>query len=182
MEGNTPTLIPDWSAILSDVKAIVEIVAIIVGGIWVYYKFIRQREDHALIDFSVDIVFHARKDDYWIVELVACLENKGKVQHRVHDFTFELSSLDRGDKVELKAEFGDQVYFPNLISKGSFLPASAKYFFNEPGLKNRYSHIARVPVKSELVIMHSNFKYIDGKHFHTAEVTKAVPPIDLSQK
>jgi hypothetical protein len=164
-----------WKDLAGVVESIVTVCAILVGGWWTYFRFIKQRENHALIDFTVDIVFHEFKNGYWIVELVAFLENKGKVQHRVSDFKFEVESLNNGDQVLLNEAFGNQVYFPNAIVSGSFLPAKSTYFFNEPGLKNKYSFIARIPQEADVILMHSTFRYLDGKHFHSAEVTKRVP-------
>lgn len=128
-----------------------------------------------MIDFSADITFHEKVGNWWIVELVTFIENKGKVQHKLRDFDFDLASINSSDPVNTSDEFGGQVLFPNLISKGSFLPKKYSEFFIEPGLKNKYSYITRVPVDAEVLILHSWFNYLDGKHSHSAEVTKKVP-------
>jgi hypothetical protein len=150
-------------------------IALLIGATWAYYRFIRQRENYPLIDFTVDIVFHKRIGNWWVVELIAFIDNKGKVQHKIKDFDFDLSALTGSDQVTTSEDFGGQVYFPHLIAKGSFLPKRFKYFFMEPGLKNKYSYIARIPVEAEVVILHSWFNYLDGKHSHTAEVTMKLP-------
>jgi hypothetical protein len=165
----------DFKCIVEIAESIAKILGILIGGWWVYYKFIRQRENQPLIDFTVDIIFHAKQKDYWIVELVAYIENKGKVQHRLYDFPFDLAGLNIENNVELTQKFGNQVYFPNIIATGSFLPARSEYFFIEPGLKNKYSFLTRVPVNTQVVLMHSSFMYLDGKHSHAAEVTRKVP-------
>lgn len=156
-------------------------IALLIGAIWAFYKFYRQRENYSLIDFTVDVEFHSQKDDWWIVELIAYIENKGKVQHRIQDFEFELASLNANDEVTIAEQFGSQVYFPNILSRGSFLQKKYKYFFNEPGLKNKYSFVARVPKDANTVLLHSWFKYLDGKHSHSAEVTKKVPIETISR-
>ena len=150
-------------------------VALLVAAVWAWFKFVRQRENHPLIDFSADIKFHEKLGNWWIVELVAFIENKGKVQHRIKDFDFDLASLSASDRVTTSEDFGGQVYFPHLIAKGSFRPKKYGEFFIEPGLKNKYSYITRVPADAELVILHSWFEYLDGKHSHSAEVTRKVP-------
>lgn len=153
-------------------------IGIIIGGIWVYIKYIRQRENYALIDFTVDIEFHVQKNDYWIVELIAYIENKGKVQHKVRDFHFKLESLRTHDKVGLNEEYRNQVNFPKIEAENSFLPENFSYFFVEPGLKNKYSYITRIPVSAEVVLLHSWFNYIDNERKHIAEVTKKVPQVE----
>jgi len=156
-------------------ESLVTISAIIIGGIWTYNNFIHQRQNKALIDFTVDVVFHQFQEGYWIVELVGIIENKGKVQNKIYNFNFDLASIDHNQPVNLNPEYGNQVNFPNIISEGSFLPKRSEYFFNEPGLTNKYSFLAKVPKSASVIIMHSWFSYSDGKHSHSAEITKKVP-------
>jgi hypothetical protein len=157
-------------------------IALLVAAVWASFKFIRQRENHPLIDFTADITFHKKLGDWWIVELIAFIENKGKVQHRVKDFDFDLASLSGSDEVITSEEFGGQVHFPHLISKGSFRPKKYGEFFIEPGLKNKYSYITRVPVGAQVVILHTWFEYLDGKHSHSAEVTRRVPTKEMPEQ
>lgn len=171
----TLTTLQQTEIVFKIISSILTAIALLVGAVWAYYRFKRQRENYALIDFAVDIVFHKKIGNWWIVELVAFIDNKGKVQHQIKDYNFDLSALTGSDKVTTSEDFGGQVYFPHTVAKGSFLPKRFEYFFMEPGLRNKYSYIARVPVEAEIVILHSWFNYLDGKHSHTAEVTSKVP-------
>lgn len=157
------------------IESVATSLALLIGGFWAYFRFVRQRENTALIDFNVEINFVSKKGDWWIVELIAFVENKGKVQHRIKEFDFELASLNVGDRVETAAQYGNQVHFPNEVAKGSFLPNKCMYFFIEPGLKNKYTYVARIPESAEAIMLHSSFNYLDGKHFHMAEITVKVP-------
>src|SRR5437764_6890490 len=112
----------------------------------------------------------------WIVELVAVITNKGKVQHRLETFEFDLNALDFTDPVELRTEWGNQVHFPHLITKGSFLPDGTQYFFIDPGSTARYSHVTRVPPTVQFVILHAWFEYPGKiKLHHAAETTAMLP-------
>lgn len=175
LDASIPTCLEKTETVFKIIESFATTIAIIVGGIWAYFRFRRQRENHALIDFSVDIVFHSKHKDWWIVEIIAYIENKGKVQHKIDLFEFELASLSSSDNIEITEEFGGQVHFPNIITRRSFLPKKYRYFFVEPGLKNKYSFISRIPADTEVLILHSWFNYLDGKHSHSAEVTKKVP-------
>jgi hypothetical protein len=151
------------------------VIAIIGAGFWAVYIFKRQREDKPHVEFSADIVFLSKIKNYWIVELVAYLENKGKVQHKMYNLDFDLSSIENYDGISYKTNFGGQLFFPHELKKGSFLKEGTEYFFIEPGVKSKYSHVTTIPVDSNAVIFHTWFKYPDGKHGHTAEATKKVP-------
>jgi hypothetical protein len=110
----------DWKTSIEIAESIAKIAAISVAGWWAYRRFIRQRENHPIIDFSADMVFHTFKDGYWVVELVAAIENKGKVQHKLKDLSFELCSIDSEDNIELSAEFSDQYFFQMFLRKEVF--------------------------------------------------------------
>jgi hypothetical protein len=174
----TTTILPDWERtelLFKIIESAATTIAIIAGGLWAYFRFRRQRENVALIDFNVDIVYHAKVQNYWIVELIAYVENKGKVQHRIEKFFFELRSINSNDPVGLDPNHRNQVFFPNLIETNTFMPPRYTYFFIEPGLKNSYSYVARVPDTTEALLLHSWFEYLDGIHSHSAEITKKAP-------
>jgi hypothetical protein len=176
------TKLQEAELVFKIIASIATTIAIFIGAAWAYFRFIRQRENYPFIDFTADIKFHKKISDWWIVELIAYIENKGKVQHQLDYFKFDLFSLNGSDEVTTNDEIGGQVYFPNKLAESSFLPQKTKYFFIEPGSKNKYSYITRVPVEAEIVILHSWFNYLDGKHSHTAEVTSKVPKDEENEK
>lgn len=175
LDAALPTCLEKTEIVFKIIESSATTIAIIAGGIWAYFRFKRQRENHALIDFNVDIVFHAKIKDWWIVELIAYVENKGKVQHKIELFDFELASLNSIDGIEVDKAHREQLLFPNIVRHNSFKPKKFKYFFIAPGLKNSYSYVTQVPANAEVLLLHSWFDYLDGKHSHSAEITKKVP-------
>jgi|GEM_PF-2289566 len=169
--------------------------AFFLGGAWAFIIFFRQRENEPRIDFKADIELHKKIGDYWIVELVAYVENKGKIQHKIYNLDFDFSCLAESDKVELNPSHNNQVFFPcDLVSKGDFMNKKLYEFFRiEPGVKEKYSHITRVPAEAAAVIFHVRFEYKTNylnrlfnrllkrkafKEIHVAEATKALPKTD----
>ena len=166
----------DWKNIAAGAQSIATIASFGVGGAWVYIKYIRQQERYPNIEFSADIQFIGKQDGYWIVEVIASVENKGKAQHRMQEFEFDLNGIEQGQPIQTDQRWGNQVDFPLSIARGSFLPAQSQFFFIDPGLKAKYSYLTRVPVTVTIVILHCWFKYGDKRKFsHTAERTVAVP-------
>ena len=76
--------------ITSAMQSVATVMALCVGAYWTYTRFIKQRENFAFIEFTVDINFIGKQGEFWIVELIADLENKGKVQHRFSDLSLML--------------------------------------------------------------------------------------------
>ena len=152
--------------------------ATLVGGFWIYSKFVRGQEKYPNIDFTADMTIIGAQGNWMLVELLAYVDNKGKAQHRMRDFRFDLYGMFPGDAVLTDERWGGQVNFPHEICKGSFLPAHWNYFFVDPGTKAKYSFIARVPIEATFLILHCRFEYTDrGKVGHTAERTVAIPKI-----
>lgn len=166
----------EWKDVAGAIQSFATVVSFVIGGSWVYWRFIRQRENQPNIDFTAEIRVVGQHSEGWIVELVAMITNKGKVQHRLETFEFDLNALDFTDPVELRTEWGNQVHFPHLITKGSFLPDGTQYFFIDPGNTARYSHVTRVPPTVQFVILHAWFEYPGKiKLHHAAETTAMLP-------
>lgn len=164
----------DFSSAAGGLESIATVVALVVGAYWTYTRFIKQRENFPFIEFTVDMNFIGKQDGSWIVELIAHLENKGKVQHCFSDLQFDLAALFQTDQLQSKGElFGGQAYFPHEIARRPWIPAGT--YFIEPGLRNKYSYVARVPEEATFLMLHGRFTYECQPASHTAERTLAVP-------
>lgn len=163
----------DFNHIAGSLESIATIVALAVGGYWTYTRFVRQRENFAFIQFSVDIHVVGEHGAWWIVELVAILENKGKVQLQVKDLSFELDALGESDDLIRNERFLGQAFFPRSIASGPWIPP--RTYFIEPGLTNKYTYVARVPKDVDHLMLHGHFTYINQPATHSAEKTIALP-------
>jgi hypothetical protein len=168
--------IEDWKNAAATLQSGVTAFALIAGGIWAYWRYIRNEERYPNIEFSADLNFIGRQSEWWIVEVIAIIDNKGKVQHRMSEFKFDLNALQYGDPVETSSQWGNQVDFVRPIAEGSFLPERFRFFFIDPGVKAKYSYIARVPSQVSFLILHCWFNYSDPRKLsHTAEKAVRVP-------
>jgi hypothetical protein len=164
---------PQLKEIASFIESVSKVIALTVGGYWTYTRFIRQRDDYAFIEFTVDLNFVGKQDGKWIVELIAYLENKGKVQHTFSDLAFDLEALYDTDGVIPNERYGGQAYFPHQLAKRPWIPPG-KYFI-EPGLKAKYSYVAQVPQEATFLMLHGRFTYENQPAWHSAERTLEVP-------
>ncbi len=162
----------EFKNLAGGLQSIATIMSFIIGGIWVYRRYIRQQERYPNINFTADINVIGKQRGYWIVELLALIENKGKAQHKMEDFDFDVYGIREDDQVDDDEKFGGQVTFAHEIKKGTFLPKKWKYFFVDPGTSAKYSFLARIPEDISFVVLHSSFKYHDRNNSgHTAEKT-----------
>jgi hypothetical protein len=163
----------EFNHLAGGVESVATVLALAVGAYWTYIRFIKQRENYAFIEFTVDMYFVGRQDGKWIVELIAYLENKGKVQHQFSDLAFDFAALFRGDPVKSTQDFGGQALFPREISRRPWIPPGN--YFIEPGVRAKYSYVAHLPEEATYAMLHGHFTYRNQPAWHTAERTLAVP-------
>ena len=162
----------DFKELAAGISSCATALAVLLGSGWVFVRFVLTREAHPKIQFNVDVNFVRLQGDFWIVEAVANIENKGLVRHRTPKFTFSIRYLTAADPVEPDARFG--VRLPHSAAKGSWLPDDWDKSFVEPGIHTRYSAPARIPKEATTILIHGKFHY-ENDEWHTADKLLAVP-------
>ncbi|MEA3043271.1 MAG: hypothetical protein QOH47_1109 [Sphingomonadales bacterium] len=156
----------------SAVGSIVTAAALIAGGIWAFWRYVVQSERYPHIETAAEIEVIGLQAGHRIVEVRAVLTNRGKVEHKIEKFDFDLNALFKSDLIETAECWGGQVDFPHRVADGSFLPGHFSYFALGPGLTGRYSFIARVPEEATFLMLHCAFRYSDSRGLsHSMEKT-----------
>lgn len=173
----------ELSNLASSGESIATIVALVMGGYWTYRKFIKQRHNFAPVDFTVDFCFLGKQDGFWIVELIANMQNKGGVTQRFTRMSFDLTALFSGDSVVEGEQYNGEVLFPHALISKSWPPKGE--WFIEPGAGERYSYVARVPETASFLMLHGRFLHVHGRpnFWQRAKRTVRVPTnqaLDLS--
>ena len=81
-----PWTVEDFNNVASAIASMATTISLAVGGFWIYRRYIREEEKYPHIESSAEIEFVGKQGDFWIVELIGTLENKGKVQHKISRF------------------------------------------------------------------------------------------------
>lgn len=162
----------NWEKLSSILQGVVTSVSIIIAGWWAYRRFVVQQEKYPNINFTADINLIGKQEDEWLVELIALIDNKGKAQHKMEDFRFDLNAILKDERLTLSKKWGGQVDFTHQIAEGSFLPSNMTFFFIDPGTSAKYSYITKLPKDTAFIILHCTFDYFDKRGYrHTAEKT-----------
>jgi hypothetical protein len=148
--------------------------AMLIGGVVAYRRHRARESSYARIETSAEISFIGQQDNFWIVELKAILNNKGKVQRRIHKFRFDLNAIHADDAIDVSKKWGGQVNFANEIAKGSFVPRGYAYCVVGPDVTATYSYVARVPQWATFLVLHCWFDYNPG-FSHWMEKAVQVP-------
>ena len=169
------------------IQAIVTSLAIVVGGIWAYFRFRRTREGRPLIQTDLDIRFVYNQNGRWFVDLVAFLENKGKARLEIQKFDFEFRYSLPGDTATANTvlvpdmfDLEDGLKFPmHLEVKGPWLTPDDSIFL-EPGVRIRHSLLTSLPEDATTALFAIQFDYPkNGKDIETEADARlvAVPKI-----
>ena len=160
-------------------KNLMTTLAIVVGGIWAFRKYILQRENVAKIHSSLSIAFISKNNNFWVTEIAALIENKGLVKHKIFSstFLFELRYISKdsnliNQKIDSNHEthqvlFDKPIYLnEKQIIENKWLPENWEFITIEPGIKRRISLIVSIPIEAKTIFLRSKFKLHDAKRPH----------------
>ena len=148
--------------------------AIIIGGVWVFRKFILNREAHPKVEFDLDCKLVGNLDGHKIVQLTAVLKNLGSVRHLIsrESFIYRIRYLRNIDEVingyeinkdEENAKMVNQVNFSNEFSvnheKYNNWAPKYSYTFIDPGVIQKYCVVVALPEDAVFMLLQSSFKY-----------------------
>jgi hypothetical protein len=122
-------------------------------------KWILRQEEFAHIETAAEINFVSHHGRYWIIELIAWVENKGSAEHIMQKFNFDLSYMTAKDDIVHVPEFGGQILFQHHAKTASFLPDGKDYFFIQPSVRAKYSYVMAISDEPTVLIFHWSFDY-----------------------
>jgi hypothetical protein len=189
---------PHASTIVSNYAGVIlgclNFLALVVGGIFAYRRFILQREEHPKIAFDLEVAFLARQNNQILVEVSPVLTNVGLVRHSIdpETFTISLRYLTATDLLqEGGVELNHQIQFPHSAkvhtkgdkdnthastTKRMLVPADWGDTFVDPGVTQRYSYVMAVPSDAVCLLVRARFDYLDLESaFHGAQRAFKVP-------
>jgi len=151
---------------LDEIKTVSEIIqswfstaAVILGGGWVLWRFILQREAHPKIEFAIELQVLGRVHDEWLVNVIAVVTNRGTVRHYLCDFWFNLHPLSTNDRIVIGGpEIDCQVRFGPTERRRDWIAADRTDFFIDPGVTQRYIHVTAVPLRTAFALVYGHFR------------------------
>jgi hypothetical protein len=149
------------SDIVQMISAILSPMAIVIAGLWAFWRFIIQKEREPRAEFDLTAEFLGLQNGKWVVEISAHLANRGKVRHMMKDATLNVRYLKATDPVvesQVDGHFG-QVEFPHSIGRRKIWQDS----FIDPGLAFRNSYLTWVPADATYILLLCKFEYERGK-------------------
>jgi hypothetical protein len=148
---------------------VLKLVAIVIGGMWVYFRFRREDTHSPKVSFDIQAQFFGNPPNASIAEFLMVIVNGGLVKHSFKKITLRVRGISKDDPVNL---WGDtqRVEFPQSIVRDADVLHSRKYasIFVEPGVTQTMTFVAKIPDNIRFLLARAEFEYKSGKT-HSAE-------------
>lgn len=145
------------------------ILATLIGGLWVWSKYIIERALIPPAEFSLDFNFLGTKEENSIVECLLLLKNIGNSTLVVKDIMIRIKYLGKNDNISIftdkkeGAKFG-RLNFPNSRSR-DFSEGKKRFTvigydtFVQPGVRQIYTLVTTIPEDASFLLLKGEFKY-----------------------
>lgn len=156
----------------SHLAGIIQAAAVIIVGLWAYFRFRKERTHYPHIEFSVDCnVFESTDDKKRIAEFMVNIKNKGFVQQRfmkinltvriLDDLTTNLFTFQEFKKTrKLGKNSYKRLYLPEKLMKNvDIVPPKYKPYVVEPGCEEIIRYITPLPSNVKHMLIHAKYYY-----------------------
>ena len=155
--------------------AIAQLIAVLVGAGWAYFRFWRQRTHWPALDLDTECRTFGLINGLRVVELSVLLENKGHVEHRFRRISLHLRGIRRDDAVSVVHPSTEVLRFPVELVRIENLVSDADYYFVRPGVKERITRPFAVPAEIQFLRLYAEFEYEQKDFVHGAQRVYELP-------
>lgn len=153
-------------------------IALVVGGLWAYWRFVRERDRYPRVTLEARIEQVAWFGDERIVRVTVAVRNDGTVRLVIPKMRYTLRTLRDGDPLE---DGGDailgQPVFPHVDARRRpFTHPRHEYAFVDAGTSTSFSSLARLPASARVALVQVTLRYRDPRSdFHGAAAVLELP-------
>ena len=156
----------------------IQALAIVVAGVWAYWKFIYQRQQDPATDIDIDLQFVGVQDEQWVIEVTTVLENKSLVRHSYEDFQVSIRYLEDKDNIEdgdknISYQLKCTKSINGRINGEKRLFANVHYINPKQVFKHRY--ITFIPISASFVWVQCRFFFGKKKNKMNSQKIFRVP-------
>jgi hypothetical protein len=148
----------------------------IVGGLWVFFRFRRERTHVPRITFHLDCKLHGPVRDSYLAEFVVQIKNDGAVIHRFTEISLRVRGIPRDVELQEWKEAPPRLEFPVLLVRDADVHYKRKYdhIFVEPGIAQDIIFVTQLPNDMAFLLARAEFKY-DDRRWHSTKRVIVVP-------
>ena len=155
-----------WDVALS----VLQLVAVVVGALWAYFRFRRERPNHPRIAFAVNCKFFGPVQGEYLAAFEIHASNKGNVEHKFTELRLKVLGIKDGEKLTEWSGHEPRLCFPTELVRGvNLVPEKFGYFFVRPGVDQTITFTTKIPSEFRFLVARATFRYEATADLHTAE-------------
>jgi hypothetical protein len=146
-----------------------KLAAVVVGGLWVYFRFKREDTHSPKVSFDIEATFYPVDGGSGLAEFLMVINNKGLVNHKFKKIKLRVRGLKQTDSIKTWGET-HRVEFPQKLIDDTDVLYTNKYgsIFVEAGITQKLTFVAPIPADIRFVLARAEFEYLSGLT-HSAE-------------
>ncbi len=154
--------------LLTIVIASTQLLLLVVGAVWAYYRFWREGSHRRRVEFRIDCVFFGPQQDQYLAEFKLHAVNKGLVVHRFPSIELRVRGIKASDEISFWKDRKPRVEFPHKVMQGEIVHEKYSYIFVEPGVEQVITYVTKIPAEYRFILARAEFRY-DRLNPHSAE-------------
>jgi hypothetical protein len=168
------TILNDY---LSLSRNLLEILVIVIAGVWALYKINEYREFKNWIQFDIDANIYplseniATKSYTWnedgdvresleththAIEVLFKFNNKGKTRVKIYNIQAKISTLPPPDKALLDPEEG-HLHLLTILRTGNIVPKKIKFYYIEPQVEQTITYLTLIKSPRNIIRIKGKF-------------------------
>ncbi|MEK6337359.1 MAG: hypothetical protein AABM67_20750 [Acidobacteriota bacterium] len=164
-------------SLLSVIIAATQLVLLVVGALWAYYRFWREGSHRRRVEFSIDCNFFGPQQEQYLAEFRLHAVNKGVVVHRFPSIELRVLGLKKSDPISFWEDRKPRVEFPHKVMQAEIVHDKYSYIFVEPGVEQVITYVTTFPAEYRFILARAEFRY-DRRNPHSAEKVFELTPSD----
>jgi hypothetical protein len=155
-----------WDLVLG----VIQVLMVIVGAMWAYFRFRLEGPNQPRIEFGVDCRFFGPVHGDYLAAFEIHANNKGHVEHKFKEIRLKVLGIKQGEKLTEWPEHEPRLYFPDVLVRGvNLVPKNFGYYFVRPGVDQTFSFATKVSTDYRFLVARATFVYEPSADLHTAE-------------
>lgn len=152
--------------------SVLALLAILVGALWAYTKFILERGYLPPVEFTVDSKVLGKQSGRYIVEILLHLKNIGTSTLIAQNIEARIRYIEGAEEVNLLADVADAKFghmnFPHTLSRAigenrasgrSTIPIVPHNTFVQPKVDQVYTLVTALPQSATYMLVWAQFRY-----------------------
>lgn len=160
----------DTKNIFDVVLSAIQLLAILVGAIWAYFRFWREGTHRPRIEFDLACIFlesGSPHDNHKVAAFTIHARNMGHIEHKFDRISLRLRGIKSDALLAVRED--KRLEFPEPLLKAELIPQKVGYYFVRPGVEQQVTFTTIIPADVRFVLARAAFRYENSNDSHSVE-------------